>query len=328
MIVLVQPVNPERIEYNQGERSSVARTRSINDLSADELRQLLISKRRSERQARLDHYRRTGRVIMVESQPAALTLDSLSSTPILDEEPVQASGVEKPAKKRAGWINPVLSLIEVTAVIGLIIILVNSFAALRNLNQESASLLTLPTMTPTPLVMAVVLPSGHIPPTGSNIPQPNTDEIPAHLQALAQYYANLPIPTPGPEQAQRIQIPAIRVDAPVIMGDQPEQLKKGVGQYIGSPDPGEKGNLVLSAHNDIYGEIFRDLDQLQPGDEIIVYTSQHTYVYLVEQTQIVDETRVDVMAPTKEAIVTLISCYPYKVDNQRIVVSASLSEQR
>ena len=75
-------------------------------------------------------------------------------------------------------------------------------------------------------------------------------------------------------------------------------------------------------------ELFRDLDKLNPGDEIIVYTSQRAYVYVVNQSQVVEPTRVDLMAQTQEPVVTLISCYPYMVDNQRIVVTAILEDMR
>lgn len=306
----------------------MARTRSINDLSVDELRQLLINKRRSQRQQRLDHFRRTGRVILVEPQPTAPTLGSLSSTPITDELPFIENPLRAAPRKRPGWINTILFIIEVLAVLGLVLIIFNSLNMMRTINREAVSLMAQPTLTPTPILMAVVLPSGHTPPTGANVSEPNTNEIPAHLQPLVKSLANLPIPTASPEQALRIQIPAIGVDAPIVQGDGWEQLRKGVGQHIGTPNPGQNGNVVLSAHNDIFGEIFRDLDQLAPGDEVIVYTSQHAYVYLVSQTQIVEPTRVEVMAPTREPVVTLISCYPYKVDNMRIVVSLAFSEQR
>jgi sortase A len=139
-----------------------------------------------------------------------------------------------------------------------------------------------------------------------------------------QSLANIPVPTPGPEQAIRLQIPAISVDAPIVQGDGWEQLKKGVGQHIPSSDPGKDGNLVLSAHNDIFGEIFRDLDQLKNGDEVTVYTNQRAYTYVVMESQVVEPTQVEVMAPTKDPTVTLISCYPYLVDDQRIVISARL----
>ncbi|MCC6260045.1 MAG: class D sortase [Anaerolineales bacterium] len=121
-----------------------------------------------------------------------------------------------------------------------------------------------------------------------------------------------------------MQIPAIKVDAPIIQGDGWEQLKKGVGQYIGSAQPGESGNVVLSAHDDVYGEIFRYLDRLSPGDQVIVYSQQRQFTYIVDRTVIVEPTAVEVMASTGSPTVTLISCYPYLVNNKRIVVFARL----
>jgi sortase A len=140
--------------------------------------------------------------------------------------------------------------------------------------------------------------------------------------------ADIPVPTPGVEQAARIQIPAINVDAPVVQGDGWEQLKKGIAQHIGSANPGQRGNLVLSGHNDVFGEIFRDLDRLKSGDEVILFTSQRTYTYVITSNRITEPTDIDVMKPTIDPVVTLISCYPYRVDNQRIVVSAVLKSER
>lgn len=203
-------------------------------------------------------------------------------------------------------------------------VVLNVFSILRTLNQEVAASLEQPTIVPTALITTVVLPSGHTPPNAEGGARPNEAEIPEHLRPIAQSIANVPVPTASPAQAIRIQIPAIKVDAPVVQGDAWEQLKKGVGQHIGGPNPGENGNLVLSAHNDIFGEIFRELDKLQPGDVFILYTSQRQYNYIVTGTQIVEPTRVEVMDSTPNATVTLISCYPYLIDKQRIVVSAVL----
>jgi sortase A len=173
--------------------------------------------------------------------------------------------------------------------------------------------------------MAVVLPSGHTPPDAQGNTRPNLDEIPAHLQPMVQSLANMPVPTAAPDQAIRIQIPSITIDAPVVQGDGWEQLKKGVGQNLASSvNPGQNGNIVLSAHNDVYGELFRYLDKLAPGDEVILYTQQRQYVYVVDRTAIVEPTAVEVMASTGSPTVTLISCYPYLKDKQRIVVFGRL----
>jgi len=202
--------------------------------------------------------------------------------------------------------------------------LFNGLNVIQELNREVAAVLEQPTLTPTPLIMAVVLPSGHTPPNVEGGARPNDAEIPEHLRPLVQSLASLPIPTPGPEQAIRLQIPAISVDAAALQGNGWEQLKKGVGQYIGSADPGENGNVVLSAHNDIFGEIFRHLDRLKPGDQVTLFTNQRAYNYSVLETRIVEPTEVEVLAPTSEPTITLISCYPYMVDDQRIVVKARL----
>jgi len=282
---------------------------------------LLVEKRRANRRARLEHFRKTGRVVSVAADvppPAMEPTRPLDDIPLLDEAAPPAA----PPKRRP--LDVFLLLIELAAVVGLVFILFNGVSLMQTLNQEVASALVQPTPTATPLVVAVVLPSGHTPPTDPGGARPNDAEIPDHLRPLVQSLANLPVPTPGPEQAVRIQIPALNVDAPVVQGDGWEQLKKGVGQHIGSANPGERGNVVLSAHNDIFGELFRYLDRLKPGDEVILYTNQRAYRYVVTRTRIVEPTEVSVMASTSRPVVTLISCYPYLVDTQRIVVTAEL----
>lgn len=290
----------------------------VDDYSLEELQELLAEKRMKVRRERLDYYRRTGRIAtgaVVESgyKPGRIVNDSSDVRETMT-----------PPSKRRAWIDRLLVGIEIIAVIGLVFVLLNGVSLLRNLNKEVASSLVQPTLAPTAIIRAVVLPSGHTPPNAPGGVQPNEEEIPAHLRPLVQSMAAIPIPTSSPEQAVRIQIPAIGVDAPVIQGDGWEQLKKGVGQHAGTPNPGQKGNLVLSAHNDVFGEIFRDLDKLKTGDTITLFTNLRTYTYVINQNRIVLPSQVEVMSPTSDAVVTLISCYPYMVDNRRIAVSAVL----
>jgi sortase A len=134
----------------------------------------------------------------------------------------------------------------------------------------------------------------------------------------------LPMPTPGPEQAVRIQIPAIEVDAPIVEGDDWESLKQGAGHHIGSANPGERGNCIISAHNDIFGEIFRRLPELDPGNEIFVHTASQVYRYVVTQKHYIEPNEVSVMESTSSPVLTLISCYPYGIDTHRIVVIGGL----
>ena len=294
------------------------RRKAPEDMSVEELRRLLIEKRRGARRERLEHFKRTGRVVDVA--PDALA----ESTPEVDTLEDNGDQAPSPVSTRRRAMDRVLLVVEVLAVMGLFGVLISGFGILRDLNEEVAAALVQETLTPTPLVMAVVLPSGHTPPDAQGNTRPNLEEIPAHLQPMVQSLASLPIPTAAPNQAIRIQIPAIEIDAPVVQGDGWEQLKKGVGQNRGSANPGQNGNVVLSAHNDVYGELFRFLDKLQPGDQVVLYTQQRQYTYVVDRTAIVEPTAVEVMAPTENPTVTLISCYPYLINKQRIVVFARL----
>lgn len=301
-----------------GYNASMRKRSSTEDLSIEELRRLLIEKRRPSRQERLERYRKSGRVVLVAPDITEHTLDGLRTTAIT-ESITETNFGDSPRKR---FIDGFLLFVEVVAVIGFIYILLNGITIIRALNKEVAVALEQPTLTPTPLIMAVVLPSGHTPPTSPGGARPNEEEIPQHLRPLVQSLANIPIPTPGPEQAIRIQIPAIAIDAPIVQGDSWEQLKKGVGQHIGTGNPGQNTNLVLSAHNDVFGEIFRDLDQLKAGDTIIIYTNQRSYKYIVTSSQVVEPTNVEALKAGTRPMVTLISCYPYLVDNKRIVVVA------
>jgi sortase A len=297
---------------------AMPRRKAPEDMSVEELRRLLIEKRRGARRERLEHFKRTGRVVDVAPDILA------ESTPVVDTLEETTDQAQIPALKRRRVMDRILLTVEVLAVVGLVGVLISGFGILRDLNAEVAAALIQETFTPTPLVMAVVLPSGHTPPDAQGNTRPNIDEIPAHLQPMVQSLANLPVPTAAPDQAIRIQIPAINIDAPVVQGDGWEQLKKGVGQNVGSANPGQTGNIILSAHNDVYGELFRYLDKLAPGDQVVLYTQQRQYVYVVDRTAVVEPTAVEVMASTGSPTVTLISCYPYLVDKQRIVVFARL----
>jgi sortase A len=311
--------------------------RPVEELSIEELEEILAIRKREAREARLKRLRAEGRVLDVpaaEAAPdqaalpgrdgAALARRSKFSEVYEEDKPRRHFGPS--ARTLRTWRDRLLLLVEVGAVVGLILIVVNVQQTRLDTNQAVvAAQPAQPTPLPTPLISAIVLPSGHRPPIAPGGAAPNFDEIPAHLRAYAQSITPQPIPTPGPGQPTRIQIPAINVDAQVVPGDSWEQLKKGVGHHIGSANPGERGNLVLSAHNDVFGEIFRYLDQLKPGDEVVVYSGQQRYRYQISGTRIVAPTQTEVMAPTNEPSVTLISCYPYLVDNQRIVVSAQLT---
>ncbi len=242
-------------------------------------------------------------------------------------EGLRSVGYRMPVAGRRRWtlLEVLLAIAELGAVAGLGYLLVGGAGALRTLNTRVAEALAPPALTPTPLIAAVFLPDGHTPPNSPGGAQPYEASLPEGLRYLITPAPPPLLPTEGPQQPRRMLIPSITVDAPVVQGVGWEQLKKGVGQVPGTALPGQIGNSVYGAHNDTFGETFRNLDQLRPGDEIFIFTASQQFRYVVREWRIVEPTEVSVMDPTPTPTVTLISCYPYLVDTQRIVVFADLA---
>jgi sortase A len=326
--------------------------RCVDDLTIEELEQILLIKRREARRQRLRRYADLGwlseeaPILSEESErqevmedivhprpssPArrpsrseseAARFRSISMAPLSDQ-PEKLGRAVPPERRRwslAKLRDSALLILEVAALIGLVVVLVGSLANLRFLNEEVAQAREGgPPPTPTPLLQVTVLP-------GSSSPPSQVSNIPAPYRDLVQPLAPVPIPTSGPQAATRIVLPAIDVDVPVVEGDDWEQLKKGVGHHINSANPGERGNCVLSGHNDVFGEVFRRLEDLELEDEVIVYTGVQPYRYVVKTKRVVEPADVSVMYPTTKPVLTLITCYPYLVDTHRLVVVAELSE--
>ena len=234
------------------------------------------------------------------------------------------------------FVDMVLLMVEIAAVIGLIYLGVTLVGTIGELEDETRAsqerdnatrMAAIPTLVPTPTMRLdqVVLPTGHIyredgPPTL------NTAEIPAHLLPAVQAELNRPVivrPELTTETAYAVYIPRLQLEETIVQGTDWEALRMGVGQLLNGAKPADPtGNVVLAAHNDIYGELFRDLNLLEPGDLITIRTETRIYQYEVTHQRFVEPTDVDVLDSQGRPMITLISCWPYQVNNKRIVVYA------
>jgi len=315
--------------------------RTVDELSIEELERILLIKKRAARQERLRRLAAQGRLVKGrplppedEPKPSAKDTESIGST----SGAVRRSLTVEPLDDRAGkgskrrfQVNLrsvrdlTLLVLEVAALVGLIVVLGGSFLEAQRLNREYAQAREeTPTPSPTPPISVSVLPGGHAPPVDGVPPQP----VPEHLRdwVTAQSATPVVIPTPESQPPTLIVIPGIGLEAKVLEGDDWETLKKGAGHHLGTANPGERGNVYISGHNDIFGQVFHDLEKVDLGDEIIVYAGPASYRYIVREKRIVEPTDVSVMYPTTEPILSLQTCYPYMIDTHRLVVIARLSE--
>jgi sortase A len=134
-------------------------------------------------------------------------------------------------------------------------------------------------------------------------------------------------PPPPPiegEAVARIVIPRIGVDKIVVSGVSRDDLKRAPGHYPGTPLPGQSGNAAIAGHRTTYGAPFHRVDELEPGDEILVTTLQGSFRYEVIGTEIVLPSAVEVVQDQGDDRLTLTSCHPKFSARQRIVISARL----
>ncbi|HVU12967.1 MAG TPA: sortase [Phototrophicaceae bacterium] len=238
-------------------------------------------------------------------------------------------------RKRRRVMDRLLLVIEVVAVILIGVVGVNLLQAIGKMDQVTAQAqqeadaqrrATIPTIAPTPAIRveSYILPDGHT--YGAN-PQFNMNEVPAFLQPRVQSEWVEPVlsrPAQTSETALALIVPKLSLNATIVQGVDWDALKEGVGQVPNGVNPGDDvGNVSFAAHNDIYGQLFRHLDQLQPGDTFQIQTKTNVYTYTITQQKLVAPTDVSVLDNRQGATATLISCYPYQVDNQRIVIFAN-----
>lgn len=124
-----------------------------------------------------------------------------------------------------------------------------------------------------------------------------------------------------------INFPTLNKKVAVLEGTESPQLKKGAGHYEGSAAIGTLGNSVLAGHRDT---VFRNLGELVAGDLIELESTSGKFVYEVTGSSIVDGEERGAIKQSDEAILTLITCYPFSYVGSapdRYLLSAKLISQ-
>jgi LPXTG-site transpeptidase (sortase) family protein len=99
----------------------------------------------------------------------------------------------------------------------------------------------------------------------------------------------------------------------------------GVTRFAYSVPFGVPGTTMVYGHDDEYGSIFRYLALLRPGDIVWVATARQRFTYMVRSVSTVSPTDVGMLTvPRARPTLALISCTPYWVDSQRVVVIAQM----
>ena len=113
---------------------------------------------------------------------------------------------------------------------------------------------------------------------------------------------------PGNSPLGRIEISAIGLVAMIQEGTDARTLRRGLGHIPGTPLPGQQGNVAITGHRDTF---FRPLRNIHKEDEITLTTLNGSYRYRVDLIQVVEPGDIEVLADSDNAILTLVTCYPF-----------------
>jgi len=124
-----------------------------------------------------------------------------------------------------------------------------------------------------------------------------------------------------------LSIEKLKLRVPVFEGTNDLVLNRGVGWIIGTAKSMEAGNIGIAGHRDGF---FRGLKDIVIGDKIKLTLLNDQGTYVVDQIDIVDPERIDVLQPQDSPSLTLVTCYPfYFIGNapQRFIVRAILKHE-
>jgi sortase A len=131
---------------------------------------------------------------------------------------------------------------------------------------------------------------------------------------------------PG-DTVAKLTLPRLDTTLFVVEGTDQKELKKGPGHMPGTALPGVDGNCVIAGHRDTH---FRVLEGIREGDKIELETKYGRFQYQVRSMTVVTPTNVSSLYPTNEAVLHLITCYPFNYVGhapKRMVIEASLDRQ-
>jgi sortase A len=128
----------------------------------------------------------------------------------------------------------------------------------------------------------------------------------------------------------RLYIPVMKLRWVVVEGVDVADIRYAPGHYPGTAMPGQIGNFSVAGHR--VPPLFWNLQEVRPGDQVVVQTQDNWYVYRVTANEIVTPHSIEVVAPTPDrigvapttAMLTLTTCNPKWDDYQRMVVHAEL----
>lgn len=139
------------------------------------------------------------------------------------------------------------------------------------------------------------------------------------------------------EVLTRIVIESIGVDALIVEGSDVKALRAGAGHYPTTALPCAVGNVGIAGHRTTYGKPFGRLDEVKPGDRIVLVTPSRRCSYRIvappggrpkpsgsSAAWVTEPDDIAVIGPMNGSFLTLTTCHPKGSAAKRLIVRAQL----
>lgn len=127
--------------------------------------------------------------------------------------------------------------------------------------------------------------------------------------------------SPG-DAIARLEIPDLGLDAVVVNGTDPDELRRGPGRHVDTFMPGERELVYIAGHRTTFGAPFSDIDRLDVGDRIVLELPYGRFEYRVTGHRIVDQYELSVLRTRGREELALQACHPRFFASQRYIVYA------
>ena len=121
----------------------------------------------------------------------------------------------------------------------------------------------------------------------------------------------------------RIEIPKIKINAPILEGTDSTILRKAVGHFVGTGI--DSSNICLAAHNRGYKyNFFQEIKNLNVDDIIYYFENGNKLTFNVVSNKVIKEYDLSDLKNTKETRLTLITCEENKKEYRRCIIAKKI----
>ena len=121
----------------------------------------------------------------------------------------------------------------------------------------------------------------------------------------------------------RIRVPRLGLDMVLVGGTDTASLRRGPGLDRRTFMPGEGQLVYIAGHRTTYLAPFARIDQLRPGDRVILAMPYATVTYRVTRHVIVPADDIGRLRSTGREVVALQACHPRFSARERYIVYAT-----